>query len=109
MSTTGVDYRKEADMGNAITIRSATEQDRTALARLAALDEGAEPRGEALLALVDGELLAALPMDGGAPLANPFHPTAELVALLRVRAGQDGIARPRRGRARWALPRLARA
>jgi hypothetical protein len=108
MSARDVQFRKEADMGHSITIRTATEQDRGALARLAALDEAAMPSGDALLALVDGEPMAALPLDGGAPVADPFHRTAELVALLEMRAAQDADGRPSRARPRWALG-LARA
>jgi hypothetical protein len=47
---------------------------------------------------VAGELRAAVPLYGGRPLADPFHPTAELVALLIERQRQ--IAPPRRRPAR---------
>jgi hypothetical protein len=93
-------------MDHAITIRQATEQDRAAIARLAALDEGAAPRGDALLALVDGQLMAALPVDGGEGVADPFHPTADLLALLRVRARQGDT---RATGVRTPLLRLTRA
>jgi hypothetical protein len=46
------------------------------------------PCGRALLAEVDGALRAALPLDGSAPIADPFHRSSELVDLLRVRAAQ---------------------
>ncbi len=69
-----------------ISIRLATPDDGRALARLAALDSGTVPAGQVLLAERDGELQAALALDGGARLADPFVPTAELLALLRVRA-----------------------
>ena len=94
-------------MGSSITIRHATHEDNRALARLAALDEGPAPRGDTLLALVDGELLAAVPLDGGAVVADPFHHTAELVELLRMRAAQGHAAREARGP--HLIPRLARA
>ena len=93
-------------MDQAITIRHATEQDWAAIARLAALDERAAPRGDALLALLDGEVVAALPLEGGEAVADPFHPTADLLALLRVRAEQ---AYRREVRLRRPLLRLARA
>jgi hypothetical protein len=101
-----VESKKEAEMGDAITIRYATERDRTAMARLAALDEERTPQGDALLAVVDGEPLAALPLDGGEAVADPFQPTADLVALLQVRARQDGLRQARTGR---PVLRLARA
>jgi hypothetical protein len=41
-----------------------------------------------LVAEVDGRLRAALPVDGGAPIADPFHRGRELLALLRLRAEQ---------------------
>lgn len=73
----------------AIVIRPARASDAAAIRRLAQLDSGKAPQGEALVAIVDGELLAALPLGPGSPIADPFHPTADLVELLRVRAGQE--------------------
>ena len=70
-----------------ITIRRATGDDGPALARLAALAGRLAPAG-ALLAEVDGDLLVALPLDGGEPIADPFRATADVAALLRVRAAQ---------------------
>jgi hypothetical protein len=102
-------------MSPTITIRNATDHDQVDLARLAALDETTIPAGEALLALVDGELRAALPLDGGHPVADPFHRTAGLVALLRAAAEHDRNRpqrdgnRPQGLRRRWPLPRMARA
>ncbi len=69
-----------------ISIRLATPDDSRALARLAALDSGAVPAGPVLLAERDGEVQAALALAGDLTLADPFVPTAELLALLRVRA-----------------------
>ena len=46
-------------------------------------------RPPALLARVDGELRAAVGVDGET-LADPFHPTAEIVTLLRLAAEQEG-------------------
>jgi hypothetical protein len=71
-----------------ISIRLATPDDDPALARLAALDSGTVPTGRVLLAERDGESQAALALTGGATLADPFVPTAELLALLRVRAAR---------------------
>ena len=82
----------------ALVIRRAGVHDAPALARLAALDSAAPPRGEVLLAEVDGVLRAAL-CDDGRAIADPFERTAGLVALLRLRAEQ--AARPaQRGRLR---------
>ena len=73
-------------MEEPIIIRRSTQEDRVAILELAALDSRPAPEGEALLAFIGRELRAALPLDGGAPVADPFHRTAELVELLRVRA-----------------------
>jgi hypothetical protein len=55
---------------------------------LADLDSSRCPRGPVLVAAVAGEPRAALPLDGGPPVADPFHFTAELVSLLETRAAQ---------------------
>jgi hypothetical protein len=56
--------------------------------RLAALDSSPCPLGRVLVAAVAGEPRAALPLDGGPAVADPFHRTAELVSLLETRAAQ---------------------
>ena len=75
-----------------VTVRHAHAGDELALARLAALDSAQTPTGPALVAETDARVLAVLPLGGGRPIADPFVPTAELVALLRLRAEQ--IERP---------------
>ena len=60
---------------------AAPEDDRTVL-RLAALDDAAAPRGQMLLAEVDGEPVAALDRVSGAVVADPFRPTAAVVRAL---------------------------
>jgi hypothetical protein len=87
---------KGAQMNNPITIRRSTTADAAAVARIAALDSGHVPEGDALLAFVGGELRAVLPLDGGRPLADPFHRTAELVELLRYSVEPDRAPRKRR-------------
>ena len=71
-----------------VTIRVATSADRDALERLAQLDSRSAPTGYVLIAEVAGELRAAVPVDGGEPVADPFHPTAALTSLLALRARQ---------------------
>ncbi|HEX6582127.1 MAG TPA: hypothetical protein VF056_00905 [Thermoleophilaceae bacterium] len=78
-------------MTEAITITQSTEADSQKLWRLAALDDRRAPRGPALLAYVDGELRAAVGILDGQAVADPFHPTAELVEMLRFQARQ-GVA-----------------
>ena len=82
-----------------IIIRSSNEHDAPALSRLAALDSAPALSGTALVAEVDGEMRAALPMDGSRPVADPFAETAHLVELLRAHAAALETPRPRLQRA----------
>ena len=69
-----------------ITIRTSREGDAGELLRLAALDSAEPIRGDALIAEVNGHLRAALPLDGGRPIADPFTRSAEVVTLLQTLA-----------------------
>jgi hypothetical protein len=82
-----------------ITLRLAAPADGHALRRLAELDSADPLAGIVLVAAIDGEVLAALSVPERRAIANPFRHTAELVALLQVRAGQlsDRAGAPRRG------------
>ena len=80
-------------MSEEITIRASRPGDRAAILRLAALDSKRYDGGELVLAESGGELVAAVPLAGGPPLADPFRPTAEIVALLELRAAQLRSAR----------------
>jgi hypothetical protein len=86
------DRSRQLDTGQTpvtrVTLRYSSAADAQALRRLAELDTAFEPTGPALVAEVDGRLRAALPLDGGAPIADPFHRGVELIELLRVRAAQ---------------------
>ena len=66
-----------------ITIRRACAEDEPAVRRLAALDSAPVPRGPLMLAEVGGELRVAVSADGRQAIADPFHRTLELVALVR--------------------------
>jgi hypothetical protein len=106
--TIALDPTEEA----ALTIRIAVPADASALDRLAQLDSA--PRrvpAPTLLAEVGGELRAAVPLDGGPAIADPFRSTAELVAILDERARQLASRPGRAGRRRrWArVPRPAPA
>jgi hypothetical protein len=91
-----------------LTIRPADVADAGALARLAALDSASPPTGDSLIAEVGSELWAAIEIDSGAAIADPFRPSADLVELLRFRAGRlrGGTASTRRSALRL-LPRAA--
>jgi hypothetical protein len=82
-----------------VTLRLCTVQDDPALERLAQLDNRTLAVGRFIVAEVDGELVAAVSMAGGATFADPFRKTAHLVPLLRARARQLE-PRPRARRAR---------
>jgi hypothetical protein len=84
MSTT-----EEATMAP-VTIRQATTADELELRRLAALDDSATLHGDVLLAEEDGEIRAALSIDNGRAVANPFAPTADLVEMLRMQLRHVG-------------------
>jgi hypothetical protein len=71
-----------------LTLRRFAERDIDAIRRLAALDSKPIPAGGVLVAELEGELVAALPLDGGEALADPFKPTADIVQMLRLRARQ---------------------
>ena len=71
-----------------VAIRPARQADEDAIERLAQLDTAERPHGELLLAERDGEVVAALPLDGGRPVADPFRRTAGAVELLALRARQ---------------------
>ena len=91
-----------------LTIRMAVATDAPALRRLAQLDS-APPPGQVpmLVAAAGGELCAALPLNGGPVIANPFRRTEEIVAALAARARQ--LQEPTRFPRRWRPVRLPRA
>jgi hypothetical protein len=73
----------------AVTIRHATtDDDRSALARIALLEGRPLPGGPALVAQVDDRIVAGLPLATDEPLADPFRARRDVVQLLRVRAAQ---------------------
>jgi hypothetical protein len=81
------------------TLRFAHGGDSEALIHLAQLDSQREPTGALLVAESGAGIVAALPLAGGSPVANPFVRTAEAVDLLRLRRAQlaGGKGRHRRG------------
>jgi hypothetical protein len=71
---------------NTYKIRMATDDDADALRRLADLDSQRPLRGRIMIGELDGAPAAALALDTGRAIADPFRPTAHLVASLRTRA-----------------------
>src|SRR3954453_775596 len=92
-----------------VVVRYARRDEADALGALARLDSSRAPRGDVLVADVKGELWAAVSLDDGHAIANPFRPSGELTFHLSERArelhgaGQRTTRRPRGG---W--PRHAR-
>ena len=83
-----------------VVIRMATAADRSSLERLAQLDSADMPTGATLIAELGERAVAALSLNDGDAIADPFVPTGDIVALLRLRATQlntphPGTSRPR--------------
>ncbi len=85
-----------------VVIRAARGSDASALARLAELDSAPALAGPALVAEVEGRIVAALETGSGARIADPFVRTSSLLDLLELRARP---AREPRHRVAWAHPR----
>jgi hypothetical protein len=90
-------------MTSPLVVRLATSADSRELERLAALDSARPLSGDVLVAAAGGELRAALSLDSGRAVADPFWPSAELVEVLRAAAGERPRRRVRRRAARFAL------
>jgi hypothetical protein len=69
-----------------IVIRPARAADEEAVRRVAQRDSRAVPDGDLLIAVIDGEVQAAIALDGGDVIADPFRRTEELVRLLALRS-----------------------
>jgi len=69
-----------------MVLRAERPTDETTLRHLAALDSARPLRGRALVAEVDGRPVAAIGLEDGRVVADPFVPTADVVELLKVRA-----------------------
>jgi hypothetical protein len=87
-----------------IELRLCKPADDPAIDRLAELSEQPVPFGRLVVALLDGKLVAALPVGGGHVLRDPFVKTSHLVHLLEVRAEQLREPFPRQA----LVPRLLR-
>ncbi len=80
-----------------VLIRAARGSDGPALARLAALDSAEVPAGDLVVAEADGALIAARAIGSGQVIADPFRPSADLVALLALHGRSVAPRRTRRG------------
>jgi hypothetical protein len=90
-----------------LTVRLGRAADWPALSLVAELDSASLPAAPLLVGERDGRLIAVLSLSDGAVVANPFLQTADVVALLELRARQisrEGRRRPGRAIA-WRLSR----
>jgi hypothetical protein len=71
---------------NTYKIRTATTDDADGLRRLAELDSQRPLGGSVLIGELDGTPAAAIALADGRVVADPFRPTAHLVASMRTRA-----------------------
>jgi hypothetical protein len=71
-----------------IAIRRARDTDVQVLHDLAEIDSAEPLEGPVLVAVVEGRIWAALALDDGHVIADPFLPTAPAVELLRLRVAQ---------------------
>jgi len=90
-----------------VALRPATETDLLAVHRLAALDSAVVPSGPLLLAVVDGQVSAAISLTTDEVIADPFTPTVAVVELLVLRAARLRHATGAHGRVRRARDRMA--
>jgi hypothetical protein len=86
-----------------VELRLVSADTSQAVRRLADLDDAPELTGQVLLGLIGGDAVAGLSLDDRRVVANPFVPTSEVVALLRLRSEHLSDAPARR---RW--PRIRR-
>jgi hypothetical protein len=99
---------------DAVVIRPVYPDDAAALERLAALDSRRPLAGPAFVAERDGRILAAISLADDRTIADPFVPTADLIALLRVHAaetaapGRRQVILRRSGTSTRRRPALAR-
>src|SRR6202042_1547165 len=69
-----------------IELRLARADESLVLHRLAQLDDAPDLDGDALMALIDGDPIAALSLSDRRVIANPFVRTEHAVSLLRIQA-----------------------
>ena len=83
-----------ADAHGPLEIRPAGPADRSALRSVAQRDSRALPDGPLLLAEVAGIPIAAVAVDTGELVADPFWPTTHARAVLLEAAGHRPVRRP---------------
>ena len=69
-----------------LTVRLVQADDEPAIRQAAALDGKKAPEGRVLVAEHEGRIIAAVPLDSGQVIADPFYWTSDVVSLLELRA-----------------------
>ena len=96
-------------MRGPIELRLAADADAAAVRELAERDSRSVPSGPLLVVESAGRLLAAISLESGEAIADPFEPTAHLLAALRAHAAAQRIERRkpwRRERQRGLQPAM---
>ncbi len=91
-----------------VALRLAGADEADIVRELAELDDATALTGPVLLALVNGEAVAALSLSEHRVVANPFVRTEDAVALLRLRANHLWGGRRRRRSRAFLRPRFPR-
>jgi hypothetical protein len=107
MTTSMIGRWSSDSVAPTVALRMAERDEAAMIRRLAALDDAPALEGPVLLALTDGEAVAAISMLDRRVVANPFLCTRDLVQLLRLRA--EHIAGPAPGSRRSRATFLRRA
>jgi hypothetical protein len=90
-----------------VFLRLCRTHDDPALERLAQLEGTSVRPGRYVIAEVDGTIVAAQPLDGSAPIADPFRKTAQVLPLLQLRVEQ--LTGPTGRNPRWHVLSLRRS
>jgi hypothetical protein len=90
-----------------VTLRLDRVADSPALYDLAEMNGRRALEGRYVVSEIDGRIVAAVPLDGGAPIADPFVRTIHLLPLLELRAAQIRRVELQPRRWRRFLPRWA--
>ncbi len=97
---------EQTENQHSVVLRIATLNDEDGLRALAERDSARVPNGPLIVAEVGGTIRAALSTSENRAIADPFHPAAHLVRLLRESQSPQG-ARGAAGRVRGGIPRRA--
>jgi hypothetical protein len=90
-----------------VSLRLCRVHDDPALERLAQLEGTRIRSGRYVIAEINGTIVAAQPLDGGTPIADPFRKTGQILPLLQLRVEQ--LAGPTGRHTRWHVLSLRRS